>query len=82
VVAKVIQRLSVSKQAVQKFNVERFNCRKLIDVEVKEDRLKSQIGLWLWKTWRRRRRRKMLTSFGLGKVLEYKSFSTSESGLL
>jgi hypothetical protein len=32
----VRQRLSVSKQATQKFYIERFNLRKLNDVEVKE----------------------------------------------
>jgi hypothetical protein len=36
VVAKLRERMSVSKQARQKFNLERFNLRKLDDVEVKE----------------------------------------------
>jgi hypothetical protein len=36
VVAKVRQRLSVSKRAAQKFDIERFNLKKLNDVEVKE----------------------------------------------
>jgi hypothetical protein len=35
VVSKVRQRLSVSKQAVLKFDVERFNLQKLNDVELK-----------------------------------------------
>jgi len=36
VVAKVRERLAVSKQAVQKFDVERFNLRKLNELEVRE----------------------------------------------
>jgi hypothetical protein len=36
VVAKVRERLSVSKQAAQKFDGERFNLRKLKEQEVKE----------------------------------------------
>jgi hypothetical protein len=36
VVAKVIQRLSVSKRARQNFRIERFNLKKLNDIEVKE----------------------------------------------
>jgi hypothetical protein len=36
VVAKVVQRLSVNNQAVQKFGMERFNLRELNDVEAKE----------------------------------------------
>jgi hypothetical protein len=36
VVAKGRQRLSVSKQAAQKFDMERFNLKKLNDVAVKE----------------------------------------------
>jgi hypothetical protein len=36
VVAKVRQRLSVSKGAMLKFYMERFNLRKLNDVEVEE----------------------------------------------
>jgi hypothetical protein len=36
VVEKVRGRLSVSKQAAQKFYVERFNLKKLNDLEVKE----------------------------------------------
>jgi hypothetical protein len=35
-VAKVKQKLSVSKGAAQKFYMERFNLRKLTDVELKE----------------------------------------------
>jgi hypothetical protein len=52
VVAKVRQRLSVSKQAVQNFDLERFNLKKLNDVNSENTfMLKSQIGLLLWKTW-------------------------------
>ena len=36
VVAKVRERLAVSKQAAQKFDGERFNLRKLKDLEVKK----------------------------------------------
>jgi len=36
VVVKVRLRLSVSKQAAQKFDMENFNFKKLNDVEVKE----------------------------------------------
>jgi hypothetical protein len=36
VVAKVRESLAVSKQEIQKFDVERFNLRKLIEMEVKK----------------------------------------------
>jgi hypothetical protein len=36
VVAKLREKLAVSKQAAQKFNGERFNLRKLDEPEVKE----------------------------------------------
>jgi hypothetical protein len=36
VAAEVRERLAVSKQAAQKFNVERFNLRKLSQVEVRK----------------------------------------------
>jgi hypothetical protein len=36
VVAKVRKRLAVSKQAAQKFDVERFNLRKLNELEVRK----------------------------------------------
>ena len=42
VVAKLRERLSVRKQATQKFEGERFNLRKLKELEVKE---KYQIGI-------------------------------------
>ena len=35
-VAKVSEKLAVSKQAAQKFDVERFNLRKLNEMEVKK----------------------------------------------
>jgi hypothetical protein len=35
-VAKVRERLAVSKQAAQKFDVERFNLKKLSETEVRE----------------------------------------------
>jgi hypothetical protein len=64
--------------------MEKFNLKKLNDMEVKNSiRLKPQIALQLWKTriimvkaiitW---------TSVGLRKVLEYESFSHRESRLL
>jgi hypothetical protein len=37
VVAKLRERISVSKEARQKFDLERFNLKKLNDVEVKEE---------------------------------------------
>ena len=37
VVAKVRERLAVSKQAAQKFDVERFNLRKLSESEVRKE---------------------------------------------
>ena len=36
-VAKVRERLAVSKQAAQKFDVERFNLRKLSESEVRKE---------------------------------------------
>jgi len=51
VVAKVRERLALSKQAAQKFEVERFNLRKLNELEVRNKiRLRSQTGLQLWGT--------------------------------
>ena len=35
VVAKVMERLAISKQATQKFDVERFNLRKICELEVR-----------------------------------------------
>jgi hypothetical protein len=55
VVAKVRERLAVNKQISQKFNMERFNLKKLNDVEGKENFvLRSQISLQLWKIWTQR----------------------------
>ena len=52
VVAILRERLSVSKQAPQKFDGERFNLRKLNEPEVKEKYQIEilQIGLRLWRT--------------------------------
>jgi hypothetical protein len=48
VVAKVRERLAVSKQGTQKFDRERFNLRKQ---QVKKNiRLRLQTGLQLWRT--------------------------------
>jgi len=51
VVAKVRERLEVSKQAAQKFDGERFNLRKLNELEV--IRLSLPTGLQLGKTLKR-----------------------------
>jgi len=46
VVTKVRERLAVSKQAAQEFDWERFNLRKLNEVEVKKQyRIEIQTGL-------------------------------------
>jgi hypothetical protein len=36
VIAKVRERLAVSEQVAQKFDLERFNCRKPSDLEVRK----------------------------------------------
>jgi hypothetical protein len=55
VVAKFRERLSVNKQRTQRFDMERFNLKKLNDVEGKDNFvLSSQIGLQLWKIWTQR----------------------------
>jgi hypothetical protein len=75
VVAKIREKLPVSKQAAPKFNLKKLN-----DVEVKEHyQVKSEIGLQLWKTLMMMMPR---TSIGLGKILGiYKSLSHRESRL-
>ena len=51
VVAKARERIAVSKQAAQRFDAERFNLRKLNELEVmKYIRLRLQTGLQLWRT--------------------------------
>jgi hypothetical protein len=51
VVAKVREKLAVSKQVTQNFDVERFNIRKLNELEFrKQYQIKSQTTLQLWKT--------------------------------
>src|SRR5215469_147361 len=51
VVAKLRERLAVRKQAAKKFDGERFNLRKLSELEVKNSiRLRLQTGLQLWRT--------------------------------
>jgi hypothetical protein len=53
VVATCREKLSVRKQAAQKFDMQRFDVKKLNNAEVKKIiRLKSQRGFQLWKTWR------------------------------
>jgi hypothetical protein len=50
--AKVRERLAVSKQTTHRVHMERFSLKKLNKVEVKSNiGLKSQIGLQHWKTW-------------------------------
>ena len=50
VVAKLRERLAVCKQAAQKFEGERFNLRKLKELEVRESiTLRLQIGLQPWR---------------------------------
>jgi len=51
VIAEVNERLAVSKQAAQKFDVERFNRRKLMSWRLGNGiRLRSQTGLQLART--------------------------------
>ena len=51
VVAKVRERLAVSKQTAQKLEGERFNVRKLKDLEVKKQyQIEIQTGLQPWGT--------------------------------
>ena len=51
VVAKVRERLAVSKQTPQKFEGERLNLRKLNELEVGNSiRLRLQTSLQLWRT--------------------------------
>jgi hypothetical protein len=50
VVAKVREGLAVNKQRSHRFHMERFNLKKLNEVEVKEQFvLRSHISLELWK---------------------------------
>ena len=50
-VAKVRERLAVSKQAAQNFDGERFNFGKLNELEVrKQYQIKISKNLWLWRT--------------------------------
>jgi len=49
VVAKLRERLAVRNQAAQKFEGERFNLRKLKELEIKE-KYQLQIGLQPWRT--------------------------------
>jgi hypothetical protein len=51
VVAKVRERLTVSKQTAERIHIERFNLKILNDIEVRSSFvLKFQIGSQLWKT--------------------------------
>jgi hypothetical protein len=51
VVAKVREELAISKQAAQKSDGERFNLRKLNELELrKQYQIGVQIGLQLWRT--------------------------------
>jgi hypothetical protein len=49
VVAKVGERLAINKQRSHRYNMKRFNLKKLNEVEVKSNIvLRSQMGLQLW----------------------------------
>jgi len=51
VVAKVRERLAVSNQRAEEFDVERYNLRKLSDLENwKEYQIKISKSLQLWRT--------------------------------
>jgi hypothetical protein len=51
VVAKVSERLAVSKRMVKKMDMERFNLKQLKEEEVKEQyQVTKKISLMLWKT--------------------------------
>jgi hypothetical protein len=51
VVAKIRERLAVSKRTTHRFHVERLNLKKLKEIEGNDSiLLKSQIGSQLWKT--------------------------------
>jgi endonuclease/exonuclease/phosphatase family metal-dependent hydrolase len=51
VIAKVTGRLSVSKQSAQKSDVDRFDLKKLTELEIRNStKLRSQKGLQLWRT--------------------------------
>jgi hypothetical protein len=50
VVAKVRDRLAVSKRAARKVDTERFNVKKLNEGDVNSIRLQSQASFQLWKT--------------------------------
>jgi hypothetical protein len=48
-VAKVRERLAVSKRAAQKIDTERFNVKKLNEEDVNSTGLQSETSLQLWK---------------------------------
>jgi hypothetical protein len=52
VVAKVKERLAVSKRAAQKIDAERFDVKKLNKGDVNSIRLQSETSLQFWKTYR------------------------------
>jgi hypothetical protein len=52
--AKVMERLAVNRQRSQSFDMERFNLKKLNEVEGKEQFHVFQIGLQLWEIWMQR----------------------------
>jgi hypothetical protein len=52
VIAKVRERLAVSKQPVNKMDVNGFNLKKLNDGKLRNSiRLQSKTGFHLWRTW-------------------------------
>jgi hypothetical protein len=75
VVAKIRERLAMSKQTTHIANMERFNLKKLNTVEGKEQyRVESQKGSQLWKTYTLR-----LILIKLGR---YQNFKQKQSRLL
>jgi len=64
VLTKIRERLVVCKQTAQKFNVERFNLRKLSGLELrKQYQIRSQTDMQLWRIYMTVR-----TQIGLGKT--------------
>jgi hypothetical protein len=50
-VGNIREKVSVSKQAMQKFDMQRFNLKKLMTWKIKNNnKLKFQIAMQFWKT--------------------------------
>jgi hypothetical protein len=53
VVAKIRERLAVSKRPVNKMDMDRFNLKKLNEAKLRNSiRLQSKTDFQLWRTWR------------------------------